>query len=62
LALACRGRDPNRREEATDVPDETRHESADLTDYSVAEPSDSLTEDDPTERGVATPERWSAAM
>ena len=44
------------------MPDETRHESADLTDYSVQEPIDSLTEDDPTERGVATPERWSAAM
>jgi hypothetical protein len=47
------------------VPDETRHESADLTDYSVQEPVDSLTGgpgDDPTERGVAPPERWSAAM
>jgi hypothetical protein len=47
------------------LPDETRHESADLTDYSVQEPLDSLAGgpgDDPTERGVAPPERWSAAM
>jgi hypothetical protein len=47
------------------LPDETRHESADLTDYSVQEPVDSLTGgpgDDPTERGVAPPERWSEAM
>jgi hypothetical protein len=50
------------------LPDETRHESADLTDYSVQEPADSLTGDpgdpgaDPLDRGVAPPERWSAAM
>ena len=47
------------------MPDETRHESADLEDYSVQEPSDSLIgdpEDDPLDRGVAPPERWSAAM
>jgi hypothetical protein len=50
------------------LPDETRHESADLTDYSVQEASDSLTGDpgdlgnDPLDRGVAPPERWSAAM
>jgi hypothetical protein len=47
------------------LPDETRHESADLEDYSVQEPSDSLigdAEDDPLDRGVAPPERWSAAM
>ena len=50
------------------MPDETRHESADLTDYSVQEPSDSLTGDpgdqgnDPLDRGVAPPERWSAGM
>ena len=50
------------------MPDETRHESADLTDYSVQEPADSLTGDpgdpgaDPLDRGVAPPERWSAAM
>jgi len=48
------------------MPDETRHESSDLTDYSVQEPADSLTGepgepgDDPLDRGVAPPERWSA--
>jgi hypothetical protein len=50
------------------LPDETRHESADLEDYSVQEPSDSLTGDpgdpggDPLDRGVAPPQRWSAGM
>jgi hypothetical protein len=50
------------------LPDETPHESADLTDYSVQEPSDSLAGDpgdqgnDPLDRGVAPPERWSAGM
>ena len=50
------------------MPDENRHESADLTDYSVQEPSDSLTGqpgepgDDPLDRGIAPPERWSAGM
>jgi uncharacterized protein DUF5709 len=47
------------------MPDETRHESADLEDYSVQDPSDSLIgdpESDPLDRGVAPPERWSAAM
>lgn len=48
------------------MPDETRHESSDLTDYSVQEPADSLTGEpgepgaDPLDRGVAPPERWSA--
>ena len=48
------------------MPDETRHESSDLTDYSVQEPADSLTgepdepRDDPLDRGVAVPDRWSA--
>ena len=56
------------REGAGTVPDETRHESADLEDYSVQDPSDSLTGDpgdsgdDPLDRGVAPPERWSAGM
>jgi Family of unknown function (DUF5709) len=40
--------------------------SADLEDYEVQEPSDSLIEepvgDDPLEHGVAPPERWSAGM
>jgi hypothetical protein len=50
------------------MPDETRHESADLTDYSVQEPADSLTGqpgepgDDPLDRGIAPPERWSAGV
>jgi hypothetical protein len=51
-----------------EVPDETRHESADLEDYSVQEPADSLTGEpgepgaDPLDRGVAPPERWSSAI
>ncbi len=47
------------------MPDETRHESADLEDYEVADASDTLInepEDDPLDRGVAPPERWSAGM
>ena len=47
------------------MPDETRHESADLEDYSVQDTADSLLaepEGDPLDRGVAPPERWSAAM
>ena len=47
------------------MPDETRHESADLVDYEVEDASDTLTGDpgdDPLDRGVAPPERWSAGM
>jgi len=47
------------------MPDETRHESADLTDYEVADASDTLDGepgDDPLDRGVAPPQRWSAGM
>jgi hypothetical protein len=47
------------------MPDERRHESSDLDDYEVQEPSDSLSGDpgyDPLDRGVAPPERWSAGM
>ncbi len=50
------------------MPDETRRESADLDDYSVQEPADSLTGepgeagDDPLDRGVIPPERWSAGI
>jgi len=47
------------------MPDETRHESSDLTDYEVQETSDSLEPgqgDDPLDRGVAPPQRWSAGM
>ena len=45
--------------------DETRHESADLEDYETRDPSDTLDGrpgDDPLDRGVAPPERWSAAI
>lgn len=47
------------------MPDERRHESADLTDYEVADASDTLDGkpgDDPLDRGVAPPERWTAAI
>ena len=46
------------------MPDETRHESADLEDYEVKDASDTLIGrpgDDPLDQGVAPPERWSAA-
>jgi hypothetical protein len=57
-----------RRPEELRMPDESRHESADLDDYSVQEPADSLTGepgeagDDPLDRGVIPPERWSAGI
>ena len=47
------------------MPDERRHESADLTDYEVLDGSDTLDAepgDDPLDRGVVPPERWSAAI
>jgi hypothetical protein len=50
------------------MPDEGRHESADLEDYSIQEPADSLMGTpgeagaDPLDRGVAPPERWSAGV
>jgi hypothetical protein len=50
------------------MPGEREHESEDLQDYSVQEPADSLTGepgepgDDPLDRGVAPPDRWSAGM
>ncbi|HUD78214.1 MAG TPA: DUF5709 domain-containing protein [Streptosporangiaceae bacterium] len=47
------------------MPDETRHESADLEDYQVMDSSDTLDDapgDDPLDRGVIPPERWSAGM
>ncbi len=47
------------------MPGERRHESADLADYEVLDTSDTLADapgDDPLDRGLATPERWSAAM
>src|SRR6266851_5332292 len=47
------------------MPDETRHESADLEDYEVADASDTLEGnpgDDPLDRGVIPPERWSVGI
>src|SRR5437763_13274389 len=47
------------------MPDERRHESADLEDYQVLDPSDTLDGapgDDPLDRGVVTPDRWSAGI
>jgi Family of unknown function (DUF5709) len=47
------------------MPDENRHESADLEDYQVEDSADTLDGapgDDPLDRGVIPPERWSAAM
>ncbi len=47
------------------MPDETRHESADLEDYEVKDAYDTLDGepgDDPLDRGVAPPERWSAGI
>jgi hypothetical protein len=47
------------------MPDETRHESADLEDYQVQDGSDTLEGnpgDDPLDRGVAPPERWTTAI
>jgi hypothetical protein len=46
------------------MPHERRHESSDLTDYEVQELSDSEPDqgDDPVERGVVTPQHWSAGM
>jgi hypothetical protein len=47
------------------MPDEIRHEAADLTDYEVQDPSDSLDGDpgdDPFDRGVIPPQHWSAGM
>jgi Family of unknown function (DUF5709) len=47
------------------MPNEGRHESADLQDYEVLDASDTLDGapgDDPLDRGVVTPDRWSAAI
>jgi hypothetical protein len=47
------------------MPDEHRHESADLEDYQVEDSADTLDGppgDDPLDRGVVTPDRWSSAM
>jgi len=47
------------------MPDEMRHEAADLEDYEVEDASDTLDGDqidDPLDRGVIPPQRWSAGM
>jgi uncharacterized protein DUF5709 len=47
------------------MPDETRHESEDLEDFEVEDSTDTLSGapgDDPLDRGVVPPERWSAGM
>lgn len=47
------------------MPNKGRHESAGLQDYEVLDASDTLDGapgDDPLERGVVTPGRWSAAI
>ena len=47
------------------MPEQQRPESADLTDYQVLDASDTLDGDpgdDPLDRGVVAPQRWSAAM
>jgi hypothetical protein len=48
-----------------DAMTEHRHESEDLEDFEVLDSSDTLDGppgDDPLDRGVATPERWSAPI
>jgi hypothetical protein len=47
------------------MPDQNRHESADLEDYEIEDSGDTLDgapRDDPLDRGVIPPERWSSAM
>lgn len=46
------------------MPDDERYETQNLTDYEVLDGSDSLAGppgDDPLDRGVAPPQRWSAS-
>src|SRR5947199_10261576 len=60
--------EPAIRGEELRMSEQNRHEAADLEDYSVPEPADSLAGepgepgDDPLDRGVAPPERWSAVI
>jgi hypothetical protein len=47
------------------MPEQRRPESADLTDYEVLDASDTLEGDpgdDPLDRGVVAPQRWSAGV
>jgi hypothetical protein len=59
---------PAARGQELKMSEENRHEAADLDDYSTQEPADSLTGepgvpgDDPLDRGVAPPERWSSVI
>jgi hypothetical protein len=51
--------------EGMSMSDEGNRESSDLTDYQVLDSSDTLDGapgDDPLDRGVVTPDRWSAAI
>ena len=46
------------------MPDSGKHESEDLEDYEVLDANDTLDggpSDDPLDRGIVTPDRWSAA-
>src|SRR5690349_25155869 len=60
--------EPAIRGEELRMSEQNRHEAADLDDYTVQEPADSLTGqpgepgDDPLDRGVAPPERWSSVI
>jgi uncharacterized protein DUF5709 len=60
--------EPAIRGEELRMSEQNRREAADLEDYSVQEPADSLTGepgepgDDPLDRGVAPPERWSSVI
>src|SRR5215831_10827492 len=57
---------PGRRGRGDEVmPDSGKHESRDLEDYQVLDGSDTLDGnpgDDPLDRGVAAPDRWSAGL
>ena len=47
------------------MPGKNRHESEDLSDYEVLDASDTLDGnpgDDPLDRGLATPDHWSAGL
>src|SRR6202044_3841330 len=60
-----RGGRPDARRWELDMPDEQRHESADLGDYEVLDAGDTLDGapgDDPLDRGVVPPQHWSAAL
>jgi Family of unknown function (DUF5709) len=56
---------PSLVERSWHMPDEKRHESQDLEDYEVEDAYDTLDGnlgDDPLDRGVAAPDRWSAGI